>query len=150
MENRALGKSIAILHRREQKYMISKMKELGIGYSGYNFLLYLEIHSGSSQKEMGEALAVDEALAVRTMKRLEETGFIIRKKSEKNGRCYEIHLTEKGAGTVPKLRTFLFQWWSQVTQCLTGEEKDILLSSLEKMAVQSEDVLKDIEEKKGV
>lgn len=30
MENRALGKSIAILHRREQKYMISKMKELGI------------------------------------------------------------------------------------------------------------------------
>ncbi len=28
MENRALGKSIAILHRREQKYMISKMKEL--------------------------------------------------------------------------------------------------------------------------
>lgn len=49
MENRALGKSIAILHRREQKYMISKMKELGIGYSGYNFLLYLEIHSGSSQ-----------------------------------------------------------------------------------------------------
>lgn len=39
MENRALGKSIAILHRREQKYMISKMKELGIGYSGYNFLL---------------------------------------------------------------------------------------------------------------
>lgn len=150
MENRALGKSIAILHRREQKYMISKMEELGIGYSGYNFLLYLEIHSGSSQKEMCEALAVDEALAVRTMKRLEETGFIIRKKSEKNGRCYEIHLTEKGAGTVPKLRTFLFQWWSQVTQCLTGEEKDILLSSLEKMAVQSEDVLKDIEEKKGV
>lgn len=150
MENRALGKSIAILHRREQKYMISKMKELGIGYSGYNFLLYLEIHSGSSQKEMCEALAVDEALVVRTMKRLEETGFIIRKKSEKNGRCYEIHLTEKGADTVPKLRTFLFQWWSQVTQCLTGEEKDILLSSLEKMAVQSEDVLKDIEEKKGV
>lgn len=96
MENRALGKSIAILHRREQKYMISKMKELGIGYSGYNFLLYLDIHSGSSQKEMCEALAVDEALAVRTMKRLEETGFIIRKKSEKNGRCYEIHLTEKG------------------------------------------------------
>lgn len=150
MENRALGKSIAILHRREQKYMISKMKELGIGYSGYNFLLYLEIHSGSSQKEMCEALAVDEALAVRTMKRLEETGFIIRKKSEKNGRCYEIHLTEKREDTVPKLRTFLFQWWSQVTQCLTGEEKDILLSSLEKMAVQSEDVLKDIEEKKGV
>ncbi len=144
MENRALGKSIAILHRREQKYMISKMKELGIGYSGYNFLLYLEIHSGSSQKEMCEALAV------RTMKRLEETGFIIRKKSEKNGRCYEIHLTEKGADTVPKLRSFLFQWWSQVTQCLTGEEKDILLSSLEKMAIQSEGVLKDIEEKKGI
>lgn len=145
MENRALGKSIAILHRREQKYMIYKMKELGIGYSDYNFLFYLEIHSGSSQKEMCDALAVDEALAVRTMKRLGEKGLIIRKKAEKNGRCYEIHLTKKGADTVPKLRTFLFQWWSQVTQCLTGEEKDMLLSCLEKMASQSDDVLKEIE-----
>lgn len=96
MENRALGKSIAILHRREQKYMISKMKELGIGYSGYNFLLYLEIHSGSSQKEMCEALAVDEALAVRTMKRLEETGFIIRKKSEKKRKMLRNSSDRKG------------------------------------------------------
>ena len=37
MENRVLGRSIAILHRREQKYMIQTMKEYGIGYSSYNF-----------------------------------------------------------------------------------------------------------------
>ena len=40
MENRVLGRSIAILHRREQKYMIQTMKEYGIGYSSYNFLFY--------------------------------------------------------------------------------------------------------------
>ena len=28
MENRVLGRSIAILHRREQKYMIQTMKEI--------------------------------------------------------------------------------------------------------------------------
>ena len=63
MENRILGKSVAILHRREQKYMTKTMKEYGIGYSSYNFLFYLSANPGSSQKETCENMAVDEALA---------------------------------------------------------------------------------------
>ena len=91
MENRVLGRSIAILHRREQKYMIQTMKEYGIGYSSYNFLFYLSAYPGSSQKEMCENMAVDEAIAVRTMKKLQEQGLIERKKSEEDARSYAIY-----------------------------------------------------------
>lgn len=50
MENHILGKSIAILHRREQKYMIQTMKEYGIGYSGYNFFILFIFKSWQQPK----------------------------------------------------------------------------------------------------
>ena len=50
MENRVLGRSIAILHRREQKYMIQTMKEYGIGYSSYNFLFYLSAYPAAARR----------------------------------------------------------------------------------------------------
>ena len=120
MENRVLGRSIAILHRREQKYMIQKMKEYGIGYSSYNFLFYLSAYPGSSQKEMCENMAVDEALAVRTMKKLQEQGLIQRKKGAGNGRSYAISLTPKGEELIPRLRNALAEWWSQVLSAAKG------------------------------
>ena len=51
MENRILGKSVAILHRREQKYMTKTMKEYGIGYSSYNFcFIYPQIQAAARRK----------------------------------------------------------------------------------------------------
>lgn len=144
MENRILGKSIAVLHRREQKYMTQTMKEYGIGYSSYNFLFYLSANPGSSQKEMCENMAVDEALAVRTMKKLQEQGFVERKKSEAHGRSYAIYLTKKGEETIPKMRNALAVWWSQVLFVLSEEEQQMMVSGLEKMASHSEKVLHNI------
>ena len=146
MENRVLGRSIAILHRREQKYMIQAMKEYGIGYSSYNFLFYLSAYPGSSQKEMCENMAVDEALAVRTMKKLQEQGLIERKKSEEDARSYAIYLTEKGEAVIPKLRKALAGWWSQILSVLTEDEQQAMIHGVEKMALHSREVLRNAKE----
>lgn len=143
MENRVLGRSIAILHRREQKYMTQTMKEHGIGYSSYNFLFYLSAYPGSSQKEMCENMAVDEALAVRTMKKLQTQGLIERKKSVENGRSYAIYLTEKGEEMIPRLRSALTGWWTQVLSVLPEEEQQRMINEVEKMAKQSGVVLQN-------
>lgn len=148
MENRVLGRSIAILHRREQKYMIQKMKEYGSGYSSYNFLFYLSAYPGSSQKEMCENMAVDEALAVRTMKKLQEQGLIQRKKGAGNGRSYAISLTPKGEELIPRLRNALAEWWSQVLSVLPKEEQQNMVEKIEKMAFHSREVLQNAREEK--
>ena len=89
-------------------------------------------------------MAVDEALAVRTMKKLQEQGFVERKKSEAHGRSYAIYLTEKGEETIPKMRKALTVWWSQVLSVLSEEEQQLMVSGLEKMASHSEKVLHNI------
>ena len=150
MENRVLGRSIAILHRREQKYMIQTMKEYGIGYSSYNFLFYLSANPGCSQKEMCENMAVDEALAVRMMKKLQEQGLIEREKSVENGRSYAIYLTEKGEEIIPRLRNALAGWWTQVLSILSEEEQQRMISGVEKMAQQSREVLQNAKERSEI
>ena len=75
-----LGKYISILHRQEQKSLNVSLKQYGLGYSSYNFLLYISRNEGSSQKDICQTLAINEALATRTMKKLEQKGYIIRKK----------------------------------------------------------------------
>ena len=130
MENRILGKSVAILHRREQKYMTKTMKEYGIGYSSYNFLFYLSANPGCSQKEMCENMAVDEALAVRMMKKLQEQGLIEREKSVENGRSYAIYLTEKGRKAYHHHAEYHEQMTDAVMRQLNEEEIGVLVKTL--------------------
>lgn len=141
MEKRVLGKSISILHRREQKYMMHRMKEYGIGYSSYNFLMFLAYKEGCSQREMCEGMSVDEALAVRVVKKLQEDNYIRREKSKEDGKRYEIYLTEAGWELIPKLRECLTQWWEQVLSELTEEDKLQTIKNLEKIAEKSALVL---------
>ena len=71
MQRRTLGKSISVLYRREQRYVNQMLKEYGLGYSDYNFLMYLSANEGCSQKEMSQAMSVDEALTVRVVRKLQ-------------------------------------------------------------------------------
>ena len=118
MENRILGKSVAILHRREQKYMTKTMKEYGIGYSSYNFLFYLSANPGSSQKEMCENMAVDEALAVRTMKKLQEQGFVEKRNQKHTEGLMPFISRRREKRLYQKMRKALTVWWSQVLSVL--------------------------------
>lgn len=77
-------------------------------------------------------MAVDEALAVRTMKKLQEQGLIEREKSVENGRSYAIYLTEKGEEIIPRLRNALAGWWAQVLSILSEEEQQRMISGVEK------------------
>lgn len=74
MQSGRFGKYIAVLHRQEQKYINRVMKSYGLGYSCYNFLLYLSRNEGVSQKALCRDMVIDEALAARAMKKLEGQG----------------------------------------------------------------------------
>ena len=75
-----LGKYISILYRQERKLLNYIMREYDLGYSSYNFILYISSHPGSSQKEVCQNMVIDEALATRSMKKLERQGYLTRRR----------------------------------------------------------------------
>ncbi|HJC62687.1 MAG TPA: MarR family transcriptional regulator [Candidatus Blautia merdavium] len=143
MQRRTLGKSISVLYRREQRYVNQMLKEYGLGYSDYNFLMYLSANEGCSQKEMSQAMSVDEALTVRVVRKLQKQGYIIRSKAPQNSRRYEIYLTEEGKELIPKLRSCLTSWWDQVTEGMPWEEQEVLIRGMEVLEKQSERLMEE-------
>lgn len=132
-----LGRYISIMYRQQQKYINCAMKKYNLGYSCWNFLLYISKNSGTSQKEMCMALAVDEALATRAVKRLHEQGFILRRKTYGKSRSYALYLTEQGEYIIPELRRFLGQWWEDVAGDMGKEEWSLLNRLMEEMAARA-------------
>lgn len=127
-----LGKYISILYRQEQKNINAAMKQYDLGYSCYNFLIYLSKKEGVSQKQMCDNLSVDEALATRTMQKLEKQGYIIRKKEDM--RSYSVYLTEKGWELIPVLKEALSGWWNLLTEDLDDAQVMRLIPVLKQMA----------------
>ena len=134
-----LGKYISILYRQERKLLNYIMREYDLGYSSYNFILYISSHPGISQKEVCQNMVIDEALATRSMKKLERQGYLTRRREALDGRTYSLFLTPQGQELVPVIRRALEQWWEQLTAQadLSQEELEIILPLLRKMSDSS-------------
>ncbi len=131
MARQPLGRLISILHRREQRYVNQRLQEENLGFTAYNFILYLFDHQGCSQKELCRALFIDEALATRKVQQLETEGYVRR---VKEGRGYALFLTTKGIDILPQLQRILEDWWLAVLRDFHADETELLLDQLEHMA----------------
>lgn len=145
MQSGRLGKYIAVLHRQEQKYINRMMKRYGLGYSCYNFLLYLSRNEGVSQKALCRDMVIDEALAARAMKKLEGQGYVRRDKKE-GGRTYQLFLTEKGHALIPALRAAVAGWWQTLTAGWDETQRAWLMAELPVMAAKAGEMIDAIEE----
>ena len=142
-----MGRYLSILYRQEQKYINKAMQSFDLGFSSYNFLIYISKNEGTNQRQICNILAVDEALATRTMKKLEKKGFIFRKKDEQDQRSYTLYLTQKGKEMIPILKKFLSDWWSDLTQELDNQESSFLLKQLKQMSEKAIQINKTYESK---
>lgn len=144
MQTGILAKYISILYRQEQKYINHVLSPYGLGYSSYKFLLYLSRNEGCSQKQMCRNMVIDEALATRVMKKLEEQGYVCREKG--NGRTYQLFLSEKARELVPKIRQAVAVWWGNLTETWTKQQMDWVLQELPQMIEKANDMIEQIGE----
>ncbi|ASV07506.1 MarR family winged helix-turn-helix transcriptional regulator [Leptospira interrogans] len=72
------------------------LEELGITYPQYLVLLILWKEDGCSVKEIGKKLYLDSGTLTPLLKRLEDSEFVIRRRSIEDERSVEIYLSAKG------------------------------------------------------
>lgn len=72
------------------------LEELGITYPQYLVLLILWKEDGCSVKEIGKKLYLDSGTLTPLLKRLENSEFVIRRRSIEDERSVEIYLSAKG------------------------------------------------------
>lgn len=145
-----IGKYLAVLYRRQQKYVRRSLAQYDLGYSDFHFLLYLANNDGASQTGLCRQLAVDEALATRAMRKLTRRGFVQRSRLPEDQRSYALSLTPQGQALIPKLRAALQTFWGEVTAGYSEQEIARLMQLLQEMSERAAGCCAKLDEEGGI
>ena len=134
------GRRISTLYRRCQRYLDRRFEVEGIpaGHGLYLYLVELSRGDGVTQVELAQRLALDPASVTRSLKRLEEQGWVERCPGE-DGRQRRVSLAPGGREVLPRIREILKEWDDLAARGLTREEKTALEALLGRMATNLEE-----------
>jgi len=133
-QTKSVGRYISCIYRNFHKYLHEQLKEFNLGSGQFHFLMMLYKKDGVNQETLAEKLNIDKATSARAIKKLEEQGFVIRKKDPNDRRNYAIYLTEKALRLKPKIRNVLSNWTDILLYDISIEEQQQLFSLLEKIS----------------
>ncbi|WP_059040544.1 MarR family winged helix-turn-helix transcriptional regulator [Paenibacillus rubinfantis] len=134
MDNPSVGKLITYLQRINQKEMAAMLKPYGIGSGGnHSYLLTILTKPGLNQDQLTSLVQFDKATTTRSVKQLEEAGYIERRVDERDRRSILLYPTEKGRAFEPELRKMLADFNRRLTSVLSEAEKNQLQALLTKV-----------------
>ncbi len=128
------GKWISILYRYGQSYMSKRMESYNIGRGQLIILLYLSRNGGLSQQDLTDYIKVDKGCIAKSIKSLEEEGYITRSADPDDKRAVKVFLTQKAQDTMPVIEDAISSWESVLMSGLKDDEKLLAEQILYKMA----------------
>jgi DNA-binding MarR family transcriptional regulator len=131
---KSIGRYTSCIYRNFHKYMHDQLQEFSLGSGQFHFLMMLYRKDGVNQETLAETLQIDKATSARAIKKLEQQGFVTRKKDTNDRRNYNVFLTEKAKKLKPKIRKTLHNWTKILLKDISKEEEQRLYTLLEKIA----------------
>lgn len=136
-----LGKWIAMLHRCRKSYVNRRLSSYGLSGVHFMLLLALSSHDGVSQEAMAARLKMEKTAIAKSVKKLEQSGYIARERSEADGRAYRVFLTPEGLALIPLIRRTVREWEDEVTVGMPPEDRRALDRALHAMADRANELL---------
>ena len=101
------ARSIAQLYRKLNRALDRELSPLGLSHGRYLYLFGLYLEDGRSQQSLADALAFDKAAVTRALCRLEQDGFVERRRNPDDRRVTSVYLTEHGRMLRPQMESAL-------------------------------------------
>ena len=105
-------------------------EETGLSFSQINILMRLVHARSTGVSEVGEQLGVTNAAASQAVDRLVGLGLIERTEDPEDRRAKRLALTQKGRALVEKGVRARSQWIESLTEALTPEQQNVIVSAL--------------------
>jgi DNA-binding MarR family transcriptional regulator len=133
-----LSRSLAFHVRKAQLALqrrgLRSMSSGGVGPAEFGTLVLCEQNPGLAQFQIAAALDIDKASVVAVVDRLEELGWVVRRRSSQDRRRYGLFLTPTGAQQTELLRQQALQAESFAQELFSGAELQQLLTLLGRLA----------------
>jgi DNA-binding MarR family transcriptional regulator len=132
--NRSLAFHVRKAQLALQRRGLRSMSAGSVGPAEFGTLVLCEQNPGLAQFQIAAALDIDKASVVAVVDRLEELGWVVRRRSNQDRRRYGLFLTPSGAQQTEVLRQQAEQAESFAQDLFSGAELQQLLTLLGRLA----------------
>ena len=132
-----LGGLISIIYRTRLIILNQKLKPLNLTAGQVPILMFLKMNPNITQETLVKHIRIDRAMIARSVKKLEDAGFIRRIPDPDNRRAVRLFLTEKGGTVTPMLMEIEKEWEGIAAGFMSAEEKEQFRTNIRKTAISS-------------
>lgn len=133
MIHRHINRRISIIFRNAQAALSKELSPYGIGPSHFRIMRRIDKNPGIIQSELGEFYQMDKAAIFRSIKLLEEKGYVVREKDDKDRRAWRLNLTDTARELLPVMHTAHHKIENILIGHMDEDEKNSLLDHLDEM-----------------
>ncbi|MDX8336033.1 MULTISPECIES: MarR family winged helix-turn-helix transcriptional regulator [Cetobacterium] len=134
IEYENIGRYFSQMYRKGRIFYAHELKKFGLGSGQSIFLFQLYKKDGVTQDELANTLYIDKGTTARSLKTLENQGFIKKENLITDKRSNIIYLTPKALKLEKEITNILRKWDSILSSSLSEEEKNTLLVLLKKIS----------------
>ena len=107
-----------------------RLKDVALTPALMYFVYYVGMHDGCAQREMNEALCIDEGYSTRSVAKLVDLGLLEQRPNPNDRRSKLLQLTDEGRSSLELARRTVNEWNEKVLACLSDEEQNTLYDLL--------------------
>ncbi|WP_156774392.1 MarR family winged helix-turn-helix transcriptional regulator [Alkaliphilus oremlandii] len=131
------GRWVSILYRQFQIFINKELKDLEITSGEYIYLIKLYENKELTQEDLAEIYYIDKAAITRSLRSLEDKGYIKRIKNPRDKRYYSIQVTEKALKVKDRIYNALKTWDDLISLDVNAEEFKMISTILENMSMKA-------------
>lgn len=129
--------NISAIYRCSATYRQGILSPLGLKPFHATYLIGICKNPGITQDQLAKRILVDKSNVTRQISFLEDAGFVERHVSSCDRRVMQVFPTQKAIDTLPLVRKSFRDWEDLVAVDLTEQEKELMISMLEKMKIRA-------------
>lgn len=127
----SLGFLLSDVSRLLRRRFDERARATGASVAQWRVLKLLVRHPGANQGQLAELLEVEPITACRMIDRLEEAGFVERRRDPADRRAWRIHLTEKAGPVLDELHVLAADLIEETLQGFNSKQREELIAALE-------------------
>ena len=130
-------RDITEITRAGTQYRSDSFAPMGLKACHASNLQEICAEPGISQDRLASRICINKSNVARQAAVLEEGGFITRVSCQNDKRVMRLYPTEKALALLPQIQKIMDDWENCLTQGLSEDEKEILVTLLERMKLRA-------------
>jgi DNA-binding MarR family transcriptional regulator len=132
-----IGKLITMIAKGQAIYLNHRLEAFGINATQFHLLYEISNQDNPNQERIALRCNINKGAVARSIRKLEDNGFVERTVDENNRRQNRVFLTEKGRKTLSDAYDVLNSWEDKVIRQKGYVDKEVLQLVLKEIAVKT-------------